>query len=367
MKNIFASFIVGWSLTASAVTQVKVSFLEALSAKDTTSSERFQKEYDFAVQTGKDLTKKQLAACGYELVDQKTFFDATDNLQALEAAKKAVETGSWLLIGPRRSNHYLLSVRGAAQTPSVSIMASSKEVFELPNQHLTMAQSNAVMAKTLAQETKKLKKGTTYMTIVSEDCVACLDFAADFDNTAKSIGLKKTGEMKVVGEQPSLEQIEIEFKKQSPDIVFLPNYSKVSAYLIGAVQTWKASTFFVGGDGWGDNKFGFVHESPQLKEANGITVKGFPPADKGLQYFTLGNEILKDPTKAAAFPGSGTAQALLKTIEGIRDLLCAEKPKTKEDFAKVFSAKGKKHFVNPWGVSVFNLNKGEIVFEKTVR
>jgi hypothetical protein len=76
---------------------------------------------------------------------------------------------------------------------------------------------------------------------------------------------------------------------------------------------------------------------------------------------------LKEPSKAAAFPASGTAQALLKTIEGLRDLLCAEKPKSKADFAKAFEAKGRLHFVNPWGVSVFKLSNGEIIYSKTVR
>jgi len=356
-----------YSFSALAKTQVKISFLEALAPKDTTSSERFQKEYEFAVETGKDLTKEKLAKCGYEIHDEKSFYDASDTLQAMEKAKSARESNAWLIVGPRRSNHYLLVAKGAESTPSVSVMASSNEIFELGPRHLTLGQSNANMSRAAAEETKsKFKKGR-YVSMVSEDCVACLDFAESFDKSAKKLGLKKLSEIKITGEQPELNEIEVQIKKLSPDIVLIPNYSKVSAYLIGAIQKVKPSIFFVGGDGWGDSKYGFVHDSPQLKNADGITVKGFPPADKGLSYFKLGQEILKEPSKAAAFPASGTAQSLLKTIESVTDILCSEKPKTKEEFAKAFEVKGQKYFKNPWGVSLFKLSQGEIIFNKTVR
>lgn len=69
------------------LTKVKISFMEALAPKDTTSSERFQKEYEYAVQTGKDLTREKLKSCGYEITEEKVLYDASDNLQAFELAK----------------------------------------------------------------------------------------------------------------------------------------------------------------------------------------------------------------------------------------------------------------------------------------
>ncbi len=355
---------------AQIVTPIKITFMEALAPKDTTSSERFQKEYEYAIQTAKDLTKTKLEKCGYVISDEKSFYDASDTLQALEKAKTAQNNGAWLIVGPRRSNHYLLAVKGADATPTVSIMASAKAVYDLNPLHLTLAQSNQNMASTLARETKlklKSKKVITYVSIVSEDCVTCLDFAKSFYRAADKLRFKKIEEIKITGEQPDISNVEILVKKMKPDVVLIPNYSKVSSYLIGKINSWNPNTFFVGGDGWGDNKYGFVHHSPQLEGASGITVKGFPPTDKGLAYFLLGNEILKNPSVAAAFPASGSAQALLKVIEGTVDIVCKNKPKDKAEFAKIFQQQGRKHFVNPWGVSVFKLSNGEVVFDKTVR
>ncbi len=346
---------------------VKVSFMEALAPKDTTSSERFQKEYEYAVQTGKDLTREKLKACGYVITDEKVLYDASDNLQALEQAKKSEAGGAWLIIGPRRSNHYLLAVKGAPETPSVSIMASAKEVFELDSLHLSLAQSNKVMAKVLVKEAQSKSKNGSYISIVSEDCVTCVDLSESFDQAAKTTGLRKIHEFKFTGEQPDLSPIEEIVKGQNPKFILLPNYSMVSAYVMGIVSKWNPKIYFIGGDGWGDAKYGFVHDSPQLANVNGITVKGFPPTNKGLEYFSLGKEILKNPTLAAAFPASGSAQALLKAMEDVSEFLCKFKPKDKAEFAQNFKQNGAQYFRNPWGVSVFKLSQGEIVFDKTVK
>lgn len=359
-----------FTLSVFAVTPVKITFMEALAPKDTTSSERFQKEYEYAVQTAKDLTKKRLEKCGYEISDEKLFYDASDTLQALEKAKKAQADGAWLVVGPRRSNHYLLVAQGADTTATISIMASAKEIYELDSLHLTLGQSNIKMAETLANETIKNfknKKQITYVSVVSEDCVTCIDFADSFNKTASKLKYKKLDEIKITGEQPELTGIEEKIKKLKPDVVLLPNYSKVSAYLIGAIHRWNPNTFFIGGDGWGDNKYGFVHNSPQLENANGITVKGFPTVDKGLSYFDLGIEILKNPTLASAFPASGSAQALLKVVESTVDLICSHKPKNKSEFTNIFKENGAKFFKNPWGVSIFRLSNGEVVYDKTIK
>lgn len=363
------SFSISQAATKTLI-KVPVSFMEALAPKDTTSSERFQKEYEFAVQTAKELTREKLKTCGYEILDEKVLYDASDNLQALELAKKSEASGTWVIVGPRRSNHYLLAVKGAPETPSVSIMASAKEVYELNPLHRTLAQSNQKMAEVLADQTKfrfKDKKTITFASIVSDDCVSCLDFASSFSKEAEKLGFKNVINRKITGEQPDISELETIFKNEPPDFVLLPNYSKVSSFLIGRINRWNPKTFFVGGDGWGDNNYGFVHNSPQLEGASGMTVKGFPPADKGLNYFTLGKEILKDPSIASKFPTSGSALSLIKVIEDTVELLCEHKPKDKSEFRNAFLKSGNAKFTNPWGVSVFKLSDGEVVFDKTIK
>ncbi|MSP19807.1 MAG: hypothetical protein EXR74_09595 [Bdellovibrionales bacterium] len=368
------SFLLSWALfgnvattAASVKIKVPVTFVEALAPKDTTSSERFQKEYESAVAIGKTHSKNQLAKCGYEISEKLVFYDASDSIQALEQAKKSAGEGSWLLVGPRRSNHYLLFVKGAPDTPSVSLMASAKEVSTLGSLHLSMAPLNGEMAGVAVEKVKSLmgKNKASYLSVVSEDCVTCVDFAAEFDKSATKGGVKKLAEIKVVGESPDLEPVKKLIKQHSPKFVLLPNYSKVSAAVIHAVLPIAPETVFVGGDGWGDTKFGFVQNNENLDAAKGFTVRGFPPVAIGLTQFDLGKNILKD--KIAPDLASGSALAIVRIFDGLAKFLCEAKPSDSKSFQASFKSKGKKQFSAPWGVSIYSLKSGNIVYSETRR
>ena len=345
-------------------TQVPITFIEALAPKDTTASERFQTEYKAAVEAGKNLSKSKLAKCGYELSEKLVFYDASDNIQALEEAKKSAEQGSWLLVGPRRSNHYLLFVKGAPFTPSISLMASASEVSDLAPLHLSMATLNKHLAQTAISQLKKQSKETTpsYLSVVSEDCVTCVDFAKEFDAIATKNGIHKTLELKVVGDTPNLEPVKEAAKKHKPKYILLPNYSKVSAYLMHALIPIVPNAIFIGGDGWGDSKYGFIQNNENLNQANGFTVRGFPPAQEGLKEFELGRKLLKTHQGPELF--SGSAQAIVRIFDGLSTLLCQSKPKTPQEFQAAFKNSGQKLFSAPWGVSLYSLKNGEIIYER---
>ena len=144
--------------------EVKLSFVEALSHKDTTSSKRFRKEYEETIEKGISLANKRAKKCNYRLSSTSSFFEFSDPLQAFETGKRESNAGTWLIVSPRRSNHYLLLVKGTGQTPTLSIMASAKEVFDLPPTNLTMSPSNHSLGKSCSSRGQKeiLKKYLRY-------------------------------------------------------------------------------------------------------------------------------------------------------------------------------------------------------------
>jgi hypothetical protein len=353
------------ALAAPTPTKVKIHFLEALAPKDTTSSERFQKEYESAISTGKTLVAKKLSACGYQIEDSTVFYNASDSIEALEKAKVAEKNATWLIVGPRRSNHYLLLVKGAPDTASISNMASSEEVMKLGKRHLTVAPSNQQMAAAAIETLKKRfasKKPITYVSVLSEDCVTCVDFAAQFNEHAKRNGLKLLREIKIAGDEPDLVPATAAVSELKPTVVLLPNYSRVTALAIAAIHKVYPSAFYVGGDGWGDANFGFVQNGNDLDKSLGLTVRGFPPTDEALKHFPLGKELLAESNSTLPRPGSGSALAILKIIEGTADLLCKYKPKDEKQFRSVFEKYGKPVFKSPWGVSVYDMKGGNIAF-----
>jgi hypothetical protein len=364
----FAAFVLSASTFAASPIPVKIHFFEALAPKDTTSSERFQKEYDGAIATAKLLTATKLKKCGYELDSKTIFYNASDALEALERGKVSASQDVWMIVGPRRSNHYVLLTKGAPEVPSVSTMASSQEVETLGNLHISMAPTNKQMAKVAAKEAKtRTTKSKNYISLVSEDCVACVDFSDQFDQAAKLLGLKKQKEFKVTGESPELGQIAAEVKKLNPAFILLPNYSKVSAQAIAALHKVAPSAFFVGGDGWGDSRFGFVQDAQDLDGTDGFTIRGFPTTDEGLKGFGLGRDLLASKDANVHKPGSAAALSLLKIIDSSVELLCSAHPKNQAEFKAAFSARARQSFKSPWGVSSYALKNGDISFGRTIK
>ncbi len=351
---------------ATSLKTVKLFFIEALDPKDTTSSQRFQQEYEGAISKGKELTASQLKKCGFEISSAVYFYGASDPIQAKEQAERATKEGAWMIIGPRRSNHYLLLAKGAPDVPSVSLMASSEEVASLGQLHLTLSPANFAMAKTAAEESAARIKNAankSYMSIVSSDCLACKDFAKHFDARASALGMKKSAEIPVVGEQPDIAKINEEVKKHKPAFILIPNYSIVTTHLISGIHPATPEVFFVGGDGWGSSKFGFVQNGREVGDATGFTVRGFPPMAAGLSSFKIGMNLLASSQSSNL--ESSSALGILRIFDSAATLLCKSKPKTNLDFAKAFRDAGIKLFSAPWGTSIYNLDKGNIVFLKS--
>jgi hypothetical protein len=160
-----------------------------------------------------------------------------------------------------------------------------------------------------------------------------------------------------------LDKIKEAFKASAPDFILVPNYSKVSAVIIKALMPLVPNAIFIGSDGWGDSMFGFIQNNDNLEGAKGFTVRGLPPVEKGLTQFNLGQLILKSSGQPPI--SSSSSLSIVKVIDGVTKLLCSEKPANKTKFKEAFVKSGKQYFSNPWGVSIFNLREGNIVFQKS--
>lgn len=366
MKYLFLTiFLTQIAFAAKSPIKVKIDFLEALAPKDTTSSERFQKEYDGAVSSAITLTKAKLLKCGYEIDPKSVFYSASEPSEAFEKGKQSEEVNSWLLVGPRRSNHYILSAKGAPNTPSISTMASSDEVSDLGSTHISLSPTNKEMAKVAALESARISKNKNYVIVVSEDCLSCIDFSEHFKKIAASSGLKLTKEFKISGETPDLSLATNEIQKIKPGLILIPNFSKVAAIAIAAFHKISPESYFVGGDGWGDNRFGFIQNASDLEGTKGFTVRGFPSPEEATKKLPLALSAKKSADASVQTPVSAPTLAIFKIIESTSDLLCKFKPHNKDAFKEAFN-KSARIYKSPWGVSVYSLAGGEIKFQKMV-
>ncbi|MEN9723350.1 MAG: hypothetical protein RJB38_1336 [Pseudomonadota bacterium] len=349
---------------------VRLDFLEALAPRDTTSSEEFRRQFESSVALGVKLTEANLKECGYRLETHTQFYSASDTLQARERAMDADKSETWLVVGPRRSDHYLLVANGAPDVPSVSLMAAASEIEKLGALHLSVYATNSSMAPALANVAKaslKARQKPNYLTVVSDDCLVCKDFSQLFDSASKARGLQKLDEVKVITETPDTTPVVESVLKHKPTFILLPNFSKISAQIMASIQSRFPSALFLGGDGWGDGQFGFVDRNPSLTTASGLTVRGFPPVDAGLSNFPLGKLALDGGSRGEFVPKSGPGMAILRIIQGTKDILCSAKPKDRAAFRKAFAEKGRFFFSAPWGVSAYRLENARITYWKEAK
>jgi hypothetical protein len=240
-------------------------------------------------------------------------------------------------------------------------MASASEVGSLGTLHQTMSPLNSEMAQTAALAlSRKFPKGK-YLSITSDDCISCKDFTTSFIKSGEKVGLKVLKEISTSGELPVLDPVLKDIAELKPKFILIPNYSKTASHLIAAIHKLDPRIYFIGGDGWGDSKYGFVQAGQDIGTAEGITVRGFPPAEEGLKSFALGKEALKKEDR----PTSGPAMAILKAIEATSEILCASRATTAEAFKTAYADGAAKNYSSPWGVSIYTLKKGEIAFKET--
>jgi hypothetical protein len=355
---------IGGLAFAEQKTVVSLYFAEALDPTDSVSSKKFQQEYETAIDLGSELISQKIAQCGFKLNIKKQFYSVSDPLQALERGKAAKSENAWLVVGPRRSNHYMLLVNGAKDTPTVSLMASSNKIKGLGKLHLSMVPTNSIMARGAVFESKewiKNGKNKKYVSIVSAECTYCKDFANQFDLEAESLGLKNAKSFEVVGKAPDLKNIIKELKKINPSFILIPNYSYLSSFVISKLHVVNKGWFFVGADGWGALKEGFVVNGRDIVTAKGFSVRGNPSVEKGLTTFGLGRR-LTDIQKGKIT--SSSPMTILRVFDSLGKFLCKHKPKTKKEFDRSYVKYGSNYFSAPWGVSVFQLEKQTITYLK---
>ena len=353
-----------FSVRAYAATEVPIVFIEALAPRDSTSSEKFKKDFEESIALGKSFLDAELKKCNYHFETKTKFYDASDALQAKELAANEEKHGVWILVGPRRSNHYIAMVKGSQSTPSISLMAGSSEVEALGLLHVTLSPFNIQMAAVATKEAlRRTGKNKTYISIVNSDCLTCVDFADRFNQNAHKLGLKLKQEIKISGEEPDVTAYADKIKGLNAGFILLPNFSKSSVKVMNVLDK-SFNGFYVGADGWGDSKFGFVQKGARSDLVSGFTVRGLPPVINGLAELDLGKKILR-VSDTNQYPQGGPAMAALKIMDWTKKLLCTGRPKSKLEFIKLFQSHSKS--INaPWGVSIYNLKNGEIIFDRKI-
>lgn len=352
------------------LTSIRLGILESFSISETPSIERMRSAYESALYFAIGENERRLSSCGYSFRVSTEYYDNADRLAPKERATYLENSGVFLILGPRRSEQYLVATHGVVRTPIISTTASADEVQKLPAPFFTMYPSIDEFATALIRATDKEKYGKRYGSLSDVTCRACRDMSLKFEERAKAKGYSKEFDLEIAGEKPSLVPLVQALREKTIDFLFLPVYSKTAGFIIASLQKEFPTIKYVGTHNWGDGAYGLLEDYRILPNVKAISING--NASPELMGDEFGVRSLDREGKAGVIGPPASAYRVVDFVRILTDDLCREHQqkrqlKSKEDFLAFFKTLPAKHFQKNAVMGIFRIENGEYQFGYRVR
>ncbi len=338
---------------------VKLGVMESLSPTAPSSSERYKRFLEAAIYYAAGENEAKLTKCGYRLVPSIHYFDNYDIKELMDATKKLENSDAWMIIGPRRSGHFLTAAKNLNKTPILSTMANADEIYTLNNTTFSMYPSASQLAKLLSANTRHY--GNSFATVVDVRCKPCTDFAKAFRNAH---GGKEAFAHEVACSTPDLKLLIQKLQNHPIDFLVLPNYSDLTGYIIAEVHKHYPHIRFIGADGWGEDSFSLMQGYGVSKSAEGLAIRsGMQKADKPSHFrvYSLDREVNQE-----VITPPNSVYAVVSAIRILTNDLCEAKAADKTAFRHFLAKKQKSHFQTGAKYSLYQLADGKLTFVKYV-
>ncbi len=354
------------SLAASTtLIPVKLGVTDSFAVIDAPTTERMRSVYEGALFYAIGENAKALQKCGYRFQVAVSHYDEADKYAPRDTATLLEASNTWLVIGPRRSDHILMAALGLKHTPMISMTAGSNAVHDLSPPYFTMYPRPAELIRTMLRAVKKENFGKTYGTLVDVTCGVCKDFAS---------GLKRDGRnqvsekfvIEVATDTPDLTELIDALTANPVDFLFVSSYAKLTGFVISTLQSRFPKLKYLGPDTWGDGSYGFTDQYKILPTVRGLAVRpGLSPQRMGDMY---GVQSLERDWRGKISHPPTVAFLLVDLIRSLRSDLCQlwnEKGKrlaSQEAFYEFFKSLPKDHFLLEPNISVYRLENSDFGF-----
>lgn len=180
---------------------------------------------------------------------------------ARSAALNAVEDGVSFVIGATKSSQSIAAaaILQKSGVPMISPGSTNPRLTLIGDYIFRVCYSDDFQGKALAMFAVADLKATKAAVIVNVNNVYSVDIAHYFEEEFKQFG---TIVLKSEYLQNSNDFTDIinEIKQKKPDVVFVPDYTRVSSYIINQARKAGIKAVFVGGDGWSDSMYQYTGE-----------------------------------------------------------------------------------------------------------
>lgn len=352
------------------LTVVRLGVLESFSVSELPSIERMRSAYEAALYYAIGENEKRLNRCGYGLRVATEYYDNADKLAPKERASYLENSGVFLIIGPRRSEQFIVAAHGVNRTPLISTAASSDDVHQLAPPFFTMYPPIEVFSDALLKALLKAKYGTRYGSVVDVTCLACRDFEKKFDQAAATKKMSRVFGVEVAGEKPDLKPLIAAIQSNEIDFLFLPVYAKGAGYIIANLQSQFPNLKFAGTHSWGDAAYGLMEDYKINNHVRALAINSnASPEVMGEVY---GVHSLDRESRSGVVGPPASAYRVIEFIRLFTDDLCAraakKKPrlKNKEEFLSYYKTLPSDRFHRHSVLGIFKIENGEYQFSHRV-
>jgi branched-chain amino acid transport system substrate-binding protein len=181
-------------------------------------------------------------------------------LGSKEAALQAVRLNVTAVIGPDWSSHCMAAapVLQEAGIPMISPLATSPEVTRVGDYIFRVCFTDPFQGKIMAYFAKADLKAKTAVILTNISSDYSIGLAAVFKKTSEEIGLKILGEDNYTEKEIDFSGMLKKVQVRPPDVIFVPGYSRDSAFLIKQARKMGIKSVFLGGDGWGRDMYNYA-------------------------------------------------------------------------------------------------------------
>lgn len=351
---------------ANPPTVVRLGVLESFSVSEIQSIERMRSAYEAALYYAIGENERRLNRCGYSMRIATEYYDNADKLAPKERASYLENSGVFLILGPRRSEQFIVAAHGVNRTPLISTAASSDDVHQLAPPFFTMYPPIEKFSNALLKALEKEKYGSRYGSVVDVTCLACRDFENKFDKAAPAKKMVKVFGLEVAGEKPDLKPLIEAIQKNQIDFLFLPVYAKGAGYIIANLQSQFPNLKFAGTHSWGDAAYGLMEDYKVNNRVRAVAVNSnASPEVMGEVYnvYSLDRE-----TRSGVVGPPASAYRVVEFVRLLTDDLCEraarKKPrlKSKEDFLSYYKTLPSDRFHRKAVLGIFKIENGEYQF-----
>lgn len=342
---------------------VKFGIADTLYKEDDTPCGNYKESITAAINYGIGESSKKLINCGYKLDYIPYYFNIEDALSARDAGKVLSSKNVWFVIGPRRSDLFILTIDGLQETPAISLMAGSNKVSALVPPIFTMYPNVKKLAQAAFIIARNERLGKSYGAFVDAMCSACKDFDSAFDVIAEG-KIRKKFTLDGTGNQPNLDHLFYLLKLNQIDFLLLPNYSRFSGYVMWKVHEIYPNIKFLGSDGWGEDAYSFIPDFNLSSSLIGYCVRLGTESNRladRYKIYSLDREWNEEIIKPSV-----TTYSAIQLIRNMANLLCESKAKNKKEFLAYLSKQNKYIFHSEIDISAFKIINSKPKFYKSL-